>query len=60
MSTSDNDPRPLPPERPAADDCCKGSCERCVFDVYDSALERYRSALRAWEERQQRQARVAR
>jgi hypothetical protein len=31
-----------------------------VFDVYDSALERYRSALRAWEERQQRQARVAR
>jgi oxidoreductase family protein len=47
-----NDPRPVPPARPSPDDCCKGSCDPCIFDVYDDALDRYRSALQAWEERQ--------
>src|SRR5439155_27069232 len=54
MSPHDNDPRPVPPKRPSRDDCCKGSCETCVFDVYDDALDRYRSDLQAWEERQTR------
>jgi hypothetical protein len=47
-----DDPRPLPPERPGLDECCKGGCDPCVFDLYAAALERYRADLRAWEERQ--------
>ena len=54
MSPQDNDPRPELPVRPVPEDCCKGSCDPCVFDVYDEALDRYRSALQAWEERQAR------
>ena len=50
MSTQDNDPRPVPPVRPGREDCCKGSCDPCIFDVYDDALDRYRSDLQAWEE----------
>ena len=51
MSPLDNDPRPVPPVRPSPDDCCKGSCDPCIFDLYDDALDRYRSDLQAWEER---------
>ena len=54
MSPHDNDPRPVPPVRPGREDCCKGSCDPCVFDLYDDALDRYRSDLQAWEERQAR------
>ena len=54
MSLHDNDPRPMPPVRPSGEDCCKGSCDPCIFDVYDDALDRYRSDLQAWEERQAR------
>jgi len=54
MSQQDNDPRPVPPERPSREDCCKGSCDPCIFDVYDDALDRYQSELQAWEERQAR------
>ena len=54
MSAQDNDPRPVPPVRPGREDCCKGSCDPCIFDLYDDALDRYRSDLRAWEERQAR------
>jgi len=46
------DPRPAPPVRPSREDCCRGSCDPCIFDIYDQALDRYRSELRAWEERQ--------
>jgi hypothetical protein len=52
MSHQDIDPRPVPPARPSREDCCRSSCDPCIFDVYDEALDRYRSALRAWEERQ--------
>jgi hypothetical protein len=45
------DPRPEPPVRPEPDDCCNGGCERCVFDLYEDALERYREKLAAWEAR---------
>ena len=54
MPPQDNDPRPMPPVRPSREDCCKGSCDPCIFDVYDDALDRYRSDLQAWEERQAR------
>ena len=54
MSQQNNDPRPVPPERPSREDCCKGSCDPCIFDVYDDALDRYQSELQAWEERQAR------
>ena len=47
----DNDPRPQPPVRPSDEDCCKGGCDRCVFDLYEDALERYEAELNAWEER---------
>ena len=40
-----DDPRPEPPVRPEPDDCCNGGCERCVFDLYEDALEHYRAAL---------------
>jgi len=43
-----DDPKPQPPVRPDPDDCCNGGCERCVFDLYEDALERYREKLAAW------------
>ena len=60
MSPHDNDPRPVPPARPSREDCCKGSCDPCIFDVYDDALDRYWSDLQAWEERQARRKKVCR
>ncbi|MBN8727906.1 MAG: hypothetical protein J0H15_09435 [Xanthomonadales bacterium] len=45
------DPMPLPPEKPDPGDCCGGGCVRCVFDVYEDALERYESELTAWRTR---------
>ncbi|WP_061174741.1 oxidoreductase-like domain-containing protein [Caballeronia pedi] len=46
-----DDPRPTPPERPLPEDCCQSGCDPCVFDLYQEALEGYRTALRAWEAR---------
>ena len=51
MRDKPDDHRPAPPVRPAREDCCNGSCDPCVFDLYEEALERYRAELRAWEER---------
>lgn len=48
----DDDPAPEPPVRPSMEDCCQGGCTRCVFDLYDEAMERYRERLRAWQRRQ--------
>src|SRR6476620_5219386 len=45
MSQQDIDPRPVPPVRPSGEDCCRGSCDPCIFDVYDEALDRYRADL---------------
>ena len=42
---------PWPPARPALKDCCKGSCDPCIFDLYEEALARYESDLQAWVER---------
>jgi hypothetical protein len=47
----DDDPRPEPPERPASEDCCGSGCDRCVYELYEQALDRYRDELAAWERR---------
>lgn len=46
-----DDPPPVEPTRPSADDCCQGGCARCVYDLYEDALERYRADLAAWRAR---------
>lgn len=44
--------RRRPPRRVLSpEDCCNGGCDRCVFVLYEEALERYEQALRAWRER---------
>jgi hypothetical protein len=37
--------------RPAPEDCCNGGCQRCVFDLYEDAMDRYRIELAAWRAR---------
>jgi Oxidoreductase-like protein, N-terminal len=51
MPERDDDPPPIPPARPQEEDCCHGGCDRCVYDLYDEARDRYEAALRAWEAR---------
>ncbi|MFO1206915.1 MAG: oxidoreductase-like domain-containing protein [Burkholderiales bacterium] len=48
---SNNDPPPVPPTRPDTDECCHSGCDPCIFDLYEKAMERYHTELRAWEER---------
>jgi Oxidoreductase-like protein, N-terminal. len=43
------DPPPVRPTEPDAADCCGEGCVRCVYDVYEEALEHYRAALAAWQ-----------
>jgi Oxidoreductase-like protein, N-terminal. len=45
------DPPPVRPTEPDAADCCGEGCARCVYDLYEEALERYRAALAAWQAR---------
>ncbi|WP_370635887.1 oxidoreductase-like domain-containing protein [Paralcaligenes sp. KSB-10] len=49
------DPKPTPPTRPDNDECCHSSCEPCIFDLYEDALDRYRAQLSAWIERHPQQ-----
>lgn len=42
---------PEPPREPDAEECCGEGCVRCVFDVYEEQLERYRAALAAYRDR---------
>jgi hypothetical protein len=46
-----DDPRPLPPERPGDDECCRSGCDPCIFDLYQEELEQYRARLKEWEAR---------
>ncbi|WP_183423171.1 oxidoreductase-like domain-containing protein [Luteibacter sp. Sphag1AF] len=50
MSVPD-DPKPLPPPEPDPEDCCGEGCVRCIYDVYDDAVERYRARLSEWQSR---------
>ena len=50
-SRIDDNPAPQPPVRPDIDDCCRSGCIPCVFDLYEEAMERYRSELKAWKDR---------
>lgn len=45
------DPPPAPPQEPDPADCCGEGCVRCIFDVYEENLERYRAALAANRDR---------
>ncbi|WP_322045974.1 oxidoreductase-like domain-containing protein [Paraburkholderia sp. J67] len=49
---SEDDPRPLPPERPDDDACCQSGCDPCIFDFYNDELQKWRAALAAWEVRE--------
>ncbi|MEZ5462235.1 oxidoreductase-like domain-containing protein [Dokdonella sp.] len=49
MTTHDL-PEPQRPVEPDPLDCCGSGCVRCVFDLYDDAMQRYREELAAWEE----------
>jgi len=51
IAPADADPLPTPPEPPLASDCCGGGCDRCVYDLYDEALDRYRAELAQWQAR---------
>ncbi|MGB0132301.1 oxidoreductase-like domain-containing protein [Dokdonella sp.] len=42
------DPRPQKPAEPDPLDCCGSGCTRCVFDIHDEAVQRYKDALAAW------------
>ncbi|MFM0627398.1 oxidoreductase-like domain-containing protein [Paraburkholderia xenovorans] len=44
--------------QPDLDDCCHSGCNPCVFDLYDEALERYRTALAEWQARQAQQSHI--
>lgn len=46
-----DDPPPRPPEEPDPADCCGEGCVRCIYDVHDDAVERYREKLQAWRAR---------
>jgi hypothetical protein len=57
-SRPEDDPPPVPPERPSNEDCCRGACDPCVFDLYEEAMERYRAELQAWQDRNRRRERT--
>jgi hypothetical protein len=47
-----DDPPPTPPRKPEAFECCGSGCMPCIFDLYEEDLQRFESALHAWEKRQ--------
>ena len=38
---------PKPPELPDPLSCCQRGCTPCIFDYYDTALERWEGRIRA-------------
>ncbi|WP_447729334.1 oxidoreductase-like domain-containing protein [Pseudoxanthomonas suwonensis] len=39
------------PEKPLPSECCESGCPICVYDLYAEALDEYRQALAAWQQR---------
>ena len=37
---------PSPPTRPHEDECCRRGCDPCIFDYYESALDRWYERVR--------------
>ena len=52
MSTNGDAP-PVAPIAPEPWECCQSGCDPCIYDRYWQAMERYETALRAWQERNQ-------
>lgn len=48
---AETDPEPRRPAEPDPAECCGSGCARCIFDVHDEAMQRYRDAHSAWEMR---------
>ena len=48
MTVTDDDPKPQPLSTPDPLDCCGEGCVRCIYDVHEEAMDRYRDALAAW------------
>lgn len=48
---NDQDTMPQAPAPPEPGDCCNSGCTYCVDDLYQDELDRYRAALKAWNER---------
>lgn len=46
------DPEPRKPVEPDPAGCCGSGCVRCIFDIHDDAMQRYREELAAWRRRQ--------
>lgn len=55
----EHDPEPEAPQPPAPGDCCHSGCTYCVEDMYQGELDRYRVALREWQERQSAAQQIA-
>lgn len=51
MAMNDQDMMPQAPAPPEPGDCCNSGCTYCVDDLYQDELDRYRAALKAWNER---------
>lgn len=47
-----SDPPPVCPAEPNAADCCGEGCVRCIYDIHEEKMERYREALERWRIRQ--------
>ena len=40
--------KPTKPREPDPDECCGTGCTRCVWDIYDEAMDRYSQEMDAW------------
>lgn len=50
------DPKPVKPEEPKPGECCGEGCRVCVWDTYQSQLDKYMDEIKSWEERQSKQS----
>ena len=41
--------KPSKPREPDPDECCGTGCVRCVWDIYNEAMERYTGEMKTWE-----------